>query len=91
VLALDRDRVARQPVEGTGCSLKDLYSYHLESFNGRDDHIRAENWLNDVEKLLATLGCTNEQSLAYATYKLTKKLRAGGRIRKLCLSLTCVR
>jgi hypothetical protein len=81
----------RQPVEGTGCSLKDFCSHHLESFDGRGDHIRAENWLNDVEELLATLGCTNEQRLAYATYKLTEKLSVGGRIRKLCLSLTYVR
>jgi hypothetical protein len=27
--------------------------------------------LNDVEELLATLGCTNEQKVAYAAYKLT--------------------
>jgi hypothetical protein len=60
VSAIDHGRVARQPAEGTGCSLKDFCSHHLESFDGRDDHIRAENWLNDVEKLLATLGCTNE-------------------------------
>jgi hypothetical protein len=62
VLALDRDRVGRQPAEGTGCSLKDFCSHHLKSFDERDDHIRAENWLNDVE-LLATLGCTNEQKM----------------------------
>jgi hypothetical protein len=29
-----------------------------------------ENWLNDVEELLVTLGCTNEQKVAYAAYKL---------------------
>jgi hypothetical protein len=60
VLALDRDKAARQPVEGTGCSLKDIYSHHLESFDERGDHISAENWLDDVEELLATTGCINE-------------------------------
>jgi hypothetical protein len=75
VLALDRDRVARQLAEGTGCSLKDFCSHHLESFDGRGDHIRVENWLNDVEELLATLGCTNEQKVAYATYKLTGEVK----------------
>jgi hypothetical protein len=60
VLAIDRDRVARQPVEGTGCSLKDFCSHHSESFDGKGDHTSAENWLNDVEELLATLGCTSE-------------------------------
>jgi hypothetical protein len=71
VLAIDHDRIARQPAEGTGCSLKDFYSHHSESFDGRGDHISPENWLNDVEELLATLGCTNEQKMAYAAYKLT--------------------
>jgi hypothetical protein len=60
VSALDRDRVTRQPAEGTRCSLKDFCSHHSESFDGRGDYIRVENWLNDVEELLATLGCTNE-------------------------------
>jgi hypothetical protein len=43
VLALDRDRVARQPVEETRCFLKDFCSHHLESFDGRGDQIRPEN------------------------------------------------
>jgi hypothetical protein len=60
VLALDHDRVARQPIEGTECSLKDVCSHHSESFDGRRDHISTGNWLNDVEELLATIGCTNE-------------------------------
>jgi hypothetical protein len=30
VSVMDRDRVARQPAEGTGCSLKDFYSHHLK-------------------------------------------------------------
>jgi hypothetical protein len=70
-LALDRDRLARKPVEGTGCSLKDFYSHHSASFDGRGDHISAENWLNDVDELLATTGCTNEQKVAYTAYMLT--------------------
>ena len=71
VSALDRDKIARQPVEGTGCSLKDFCSHHLESFDGKGDHIHAKNWLNYVEELLATLGCTNEQKVAYVVHKLT--------------------
>ena len=42
----------------------------MESFDGRGDDIHAENWLNDVEVLLATLGCTNKQKVAYVAYKL---------------------
>jgi hypothetical protein len=55
VLVIDRDRVARQPVEGIGCSLKDFCSHHSESFDEKDDCTSVENWLNDVEELLATL------------------------------------
>jgi hypothetical protein len=32
VLALDRNKIARQPAEGIGCSLKDFYNHHSESF-----------------------------------------------------------
>ena len=60
VSVLDHDRVARQPAEGTRCSLKHFCSHHSDSFDGRGDHICTENWLNDVEELLVTLGCTDE-------------------------------
>jgi hypothetical protein len=75
ISTIDCDRVARQPVESIGCSLKDFCSQHSESFDGKGNHINAENWLNDVEELLATLGCTNEQKVAYAAYKLTGKAK----------------
>jgi hypothetical protein len=71
VSALNRDRIARQLVKRTGCSLKDFCSHHLESFDRRGDHIHAENWLNDMEELLATTGCTNKQKVAYTAYKMT--------------------
>jgi hypothetical protein len=76
VLALDRDKVARQQAEGTRCFLKDFCSHHSESFDGRGDHIRAKNWLNDMEELFTTLGCTNEQKVAYAAYKLTGEAKS---------------
>ena len=75
VSALDRDRVARQLAEETGCSLKDFCSHHSENFDERGDHIRIENWLNDMEELLATLGCTNEQKVDYSTYKLIREAK----------------
>ena len=43
VSALERDKVARQPVEGTVCSLKEFCSHHSKSFDGRGDHISAKN------------------------------------------------
>ena len=75
VSALDHDRLARQLVEGTECSLKDFCSHHSASFDGRGDHISAENWMNDVEELLATIGCTNEQKVTYTAYKLTREAK----------------
>jgi hypothetical protein len=71
VSALDRDRLSRLLVERTRYSLKNFYSHHSISFDGRGDHISAENWLNDMEELLATTRCTNEQKVAYTAYKLT--------------------
>jgi hypothetical protein len=75
----------RQPVEGTGCSLKDFCSHHSESFDREGDHTSAENWLNDVEELLATLGCTNEQKVAYAAYKLTGEAKRWWQDKKVVL------
>jgi hypothetical protein len=60
VLTIDRNRIVRQRAEGTGCSLNDFCGHYLESFDQRGDHICVDNWLNDVEELLVTLGCTNE-------------------------------
>jgi hypothetical protein len=71
VSTLDRNRVTRQLVEGTRCSLKNFYNHHLESFDGKGNHISTENWMNDMEELLATIGCINEHKVAYTAYKLT--------------------
>jgi hypothetical protein len=65
--------------------LKDFCSHHSESFDGKGDHTSAENWLNDVEELLATLGCTNEQKVAYAAYKLTGEAKRWWQDKKVVL------
>jgi hypothetical protein len=75
----------RQPAEGTGCSLKDFCSHHSESFDERFDHIRAENLLNDVEELVATFGCMNEQKVAYVAYKLTEEAKRWWQDKKVVL------
>jgi hypothetical protein len=41
VSALERDRVARQPVAESGCSLKDFCHHKSDSFDGTGDHISA--------------------------------------------------
>jgi hypothetical protein len=65
--------------------LKDFCSHLLESFDGRGDHICAENWLNDVEELLAIIGCTNVQKVAYTTYKLTREAKCWWQDKKFVL------
>ena len=54
-------------------------------FDNRGDHIYAENWLNNVEELLATLGCRNEQKVAYAAYKLTGEAKGWWQDKKVML------
>ncbi|XP_057975930.1 uncharacterized protein LOC131163350 [Malania oleifera] len=41
------------------------------SFVGGLDPIVAENWVQDVEKILAVLACSDEQKVAFASFKLT--------------------
>jgi dihydroxyacetone kinase DhaKLM complex PTS-EIIA-like component DhaM len=65
--------------------LKDFYNHHPESFNGRGDHNRAENWLNDVEELLAMIGGTNEQKVAYTAYKLIDQVKHCWQVKKVVL------
>ena len=66
--------------------MKDFCSHHSKSFDGRGDHISTENWLNDMEELLATTGCTNEQKMAYTTYKLTNEAKRWWQDKKAVLA-----
>ena len=43
----------------------------LDSFDEIGDHISVENQLNDMEELLTTTKCTEEQKAVHTTYKLT--------------------
>jgi hypothetical protein len=65
--------------------LKDFCSHHSNSFDERGNDIRAENWLNDVEELLAILRCTNEQKVAYVAYKLTREAKHWRQAKKVVL------
>jgi hypothetical protein len=65
--------------------LKDFCSHHLESFDEKGDHTSAENWLNNVEELLATLGCTNEQKVPYVAYKLIGEAKRWWQDKKVVL------
>jgi hypothetical protein len=53
-------------------------------------YILAENLLNDVKDLLATLGYLNEQKVAYTAFKLIGEAKSWWQDMKWCLSLTWV-
>ena len=57
----------------------------MESFDGRGNHISTENWLNDVEELLVTTRCTNEQKVVYTTYKLIEEAKYWWQDKKVLL------
>ncbi|XP_057953808.1 uncharacterized protein LOC131148089 [Malania oleifera] len=44
------------------------------SFLGGANPIVAENWVQEIEKILALLRCTDEQKVLYATFKLTEEV-----------------
>ena len=54
VLALDCNRVVRQPTLGLGCFLKDFCSNHSKSFDKIYDRLSVENWQNNMKELLTT-------------------------------------
>ncbi|XP_041016161.1 uncharacterized protein LOC121258683 [Juglans microcarpa x Juglans regia] len=44
---------------------------HPLLFDGRGEPTLVENWIQDIEEILQVLNCTDEQKVAYATFKLT--------------------
>jgi hypothetical protein len=70
VSTLNQDRMARQSAAGSGCPLKDFCIHNPNNFDKNGDHINAKNWLNDMEELLTTTGCTNGKKVLYTSCKL---------------------
>ncbi|XP_035546584.1 uncharacterized protein LOC118348632 [Juglans regia] len=56
-------------IEG-GCTVKQFNRMHPPLFDGRGDPTLAEDWIQDIEEILRVLTCTEEQKVAYATFKL---------------------
>ncbi|XP_057972693.1 uncharacterized protein LOC131160830 [Malania oleifera] len=44
---------------------------NLPAFLGGADPVVAKNWMQEIEKILMVLNCTNEHRVLYASYKLT--------------------
>ncbi|XP_041009525.1 uncharacterized protein LOC121253605 [Juglans microcarpa x Juglans regia] len=54
-----------------GCTVEQFNRMHPPLFDGRGDPTLAEDWVQDIEEILRVLTCTEEQKVAYATFKLT--------------------
>ncbi|KAF5442826.1 hypothetical protein F2P56_035444 [Juglans regia] len=54
-----------------GCTIEQFNRMHPPLFHGRGDPTLAEDWIQDIEEILRVLTCTDEQKVAYATFKLT--------------------
>jgi hypothetical protein len=68
VSSLDCDLMARQPTVEANYSLKNFHYHNFGNFDGTGDHISIENWLNDIQELLSTTRCIEEQKLAYTAF-----------------------
>ncbi|XP_057975318.1 uncharacterized protein LOC131162730 [Malania oleifera] len=57
------------------------------AFLGAADPIVVENWIQEMEKVLTVLHCTEEQRVLYATYKLSDEAESESKVQDF-LSLT---
>ncbi|XP_057969410.1 uncharacterized protein LOC131158559 [Malania oleifera] len=53
-----------------GCTIKQFTWMKPPSFARRVDPIVVENWIQDIEEILAVLSCTDEQKVSFASFKL---------------------
>ncbi|XP_057956730.1 uncharacterized protein LOC131150161 [Malania oleifera] len=63
-----------------GCIIEQFTLMKPPSFAGGLDPIAVENWVQDVEEILAVLARTNEQKVAFATFKLTGEAKSWWRL-----------
>ncbi|KAF5472185.1 hypothetical protein F2P56_008922 [Juglans regia] len=54
-----------------GCTVEQFNRIHPPLFDGRGEPTLAEDWIQNIEEILWVLTCTDEQKVAYATFKLT--------------------
>ncbi|XP_057976101.1 uncharacterized protein LOC131163523 [Malania oleifera] len=45
------------------------------SFEGGTDPIKAERWIQEMEKIMVVLNCTEEQKVLFATFKLAREAK----------------
>ncbi|XP_057961589.1 uncharacterized protein LOC131168476 [Malania oleifera] len=59
-----------RPMTELGCSIEQFTRLKPSAFVGGTDPVRAENWIQEIEKILGVLNCTEKQKVTFATFKL---------------------
>ncbi|XP_057971400.1 uncharacterized protein LOC131160089 [Malania oleifera] len=65
------DTMVDRPTAELGGSIDQFTTLKPPTFVGSTNLIRAENWIQEIEKILVVLRCIDEQKVLYATFKLT--------------------
>ncbi|XP_057975980.1 uncharacterized protein LOC131163405 [Malania oleifera] len=66
-----------------GCMIEQFTRMKPLSFTRGPDLIIVENWVQDVEEMLEVLACTDEQKVAFASFKLTGEVKRWWRLARL--------
>ncbi|XP_057976103.1 uncharacterized protein LOC131163525 [Malania oleifera] len=69
--------------EEWSCMIEQLTRIKPPSFSRGASPLMAENWVQDIEDMLAVLPCTDEQKVLFATYKLTREAKQWWRLVRL--------
>ncbi|XP_057979122.1 uncharacterized protein LOC131165395 [Malania oleifera] len=59
-----------RPTTEMGCSIEQFTKLKPSAFMGSTDPVCAENWIQEIEKILDVLNCTERQKVTFATFKL---------------------
>ncbi|XP_057981297.1 uncharacterized protein LOC131166739 [Malania oleifera] len=63
------------PSMNQGCTIDQFTHLKPSTFEGGTDLIKAETWMQEMEKILVVLNCTEEQKVLFATFKLTREAK----------------
>ncbi|XP_057972732.1 uncharacterized protein LOC131160871 [Malania oleifera] len=58
------------PFAALGCTIEKFTKMNAQAFSRAVDPAVAKNWMQEIEKVLTVLHCTDEQRVLYAMYKL---------------------
>ncbi|XP_057969468.1 uncharacterized protein LOC131158620 [Malania oleifera] len=63
------------PSIAQGCTIEKFTKMNPPAFSRAADPTFSENWMQEIEKILTVLHCTDEQRVLYATYKMTREAK----------------